>query len=77
MLLLQVRSVLRGDEHLPRGDKKRDSTIREYDNILRALRSVESCHVNVKRVSLPSRTSPDGANNQVQVVTLSNAYGNH
>ena len=68
--------MLRGDEHLPRGDKKRDSTIREYEDILRALRSVESGYVNVKRVSLPRRTSPGGANNQLQAATPSNAYGN-
>ena len=69
--------MLRGDEHLPRGDKKRDSTIIEYKDTLRALRLVESCYVNMRRVSLPRTTSPGGANNQLQVATPSSACGNH
>ena len=50
--ILQVRSLLKGEKSLPKYDRRREGAIKEYEEIVRKMRTVHSEYVTV---CLPTR----------------------
>jgi len=55
---LKVRSMLKGETSLPKGDKARDPAVNTYENIMREIRSTTSDYVVAKRSTRFPPTSP-------------------
>lgn len=45
--LVQVRSLLKGEKSLPKYDRRREGAIKEYEEIVREMRTVQSDYVTV------------------------------
>ena len=58
LLFVQVRSLLAGEVTLPKGDWARDKTIREYEEIVKGLRTINSSYVHVEPPIAVSFTFP-------------------
>ena len=56
---VQVRSLLKGEKSLPKYDRRQEGAIKEYEEIVRKMRTVQSEYVTVCFPSRPLESTPN------------------